>query len=175
MQYGLESFYLITTKFIIILLISIPLHLIKELLIFSLFYMGIKKTSFGLHANSSKQCLIMSTILLLLIPYLCKITEFNSYHIMILGSISSTMFLLYSPADTHKKPLVSKKRRDIFKYISSMICVIYVITALYINNSFIINCLVYSVVIQSFFILPFAYKLFKQPYANYNLYKEVGD
>ena len=76
-----------------------------------------------------------------------------------------------SPADTHKKPIINKKRRLIYKYISVFITFIYGIIALIINNNFLSNALILTIIIQCVVISPVTYKLFKAPYNNYLNYK----
>ena len=75
-----------------------------------------------------------------------------------------------SPADTHKKPIVNPKRRLFFKYLSVLITIIYSFIILFSKDVFIINCLLFALLVQSLLISPTVYKLFKMPYNNYKKY-----
>ena len=72
-----------------------------------------------------------------------------------------------SPADTKKRPIVSRKRRNIYKFISTISVIIYSFIVIIIDNNFMTNCIIFSIIIQNFVISPSVYKIFKLPYNNY--------
>ena len=78
--------------------------------------------------------------------------------------------MLYSPADTKKRPIVNKKRRKIYKILSTIISISYVTLSIIIKNSYIENCLIFSIILQNILISPITYKIFKLPYNNYKEY-----
>ena len=110
-KYGLESIYLLITKLIIIILLAYLLGLVKELIIFLLIYNIIRTFSFGLHATKSWICLLSSTLIFILIPLVCKYVFLNTYIKIIIGIIMIILFYKNAPADTKKRPIISKKRR----------------------------------------------------------------
>ena len=75
-----------------------------------------------------------------------------------------------APADTHKRPIISKKRRLIYKSLSTILSVIFSVIAIFINNNFISNSLIFSIILENILISPFVYKLFNLPYNNYLTY-----
>ena len=75
-----------------------------------------------------------------------------------------------APADTHKRPIVSKKRRHTYKLISTIVAIAMVIVAVVTENQFISNSLIFALVVQNFMISPTVYHIFKLPYANYKNY-----
>lgn len=160
-RYGLEGFIRFLEKIVIILIIGIFLNLLKEMLIFMFFYMIIKLNSGGAHAKNSFWCLIFSLIIFIGIPYLGKATIINTAFKLIVLFISVFIFYKYSPASTHKKPIIYNKNK--LKRNSILILIIYCISSLFLKN-YIGNILILSVITQAFFIMPISYKIFNVPY-----------
>ena len=166
-KYGLAGIYLTMTKIIFILIISTCLGMLKEILIFMLLFNILRTAAFGLHATKSWICWICSTLVFILIPYLCIYLNMNIYIMQIICLINTLLMFKNSPADTKKRPIVSRKRRNVFKAISTLLVIIYSILAILIKNNFISNCLVFSMIVENVLISPITYKLFKMPYNNY--------
>ena len=173
-RYGLESIYILITKTIFIFAVAIILKIFKEVLIFTLFYNLIRTTSFGLHATKSWMCTVASTLIFITIPYVCSIYNINIYVRAFIGIITVLLIYKNAPADTYKRPIVSKKRRDNFKFISTIIAIAMVMTSLLIDNIFIQNSLIMSLVVQCFMISPMVYRIFNLPYDNYKTYQNIG-
>lgn len=171
LKYGLVAIYLLVTKLILILIISALLGIFKEVVLFTIIYIPIRAVSFGLHATKSWICLISSTIIFVGLPFISKYLLMPTYLKSIIGIISILLMFKNSPADTHKRPIVNKKRRLFFKYSSVLISIIYTILSIFINNNFISNCLLFTLLIQCFLTSPLIYKLFKLPYNNYKNFK----
>lgn len=169
-KYGLEGLYLTVSKLIIITTIAIILGILKEYLIFLLIYNIIRIPSFGLHATKSWICLLSSTIIFIGIPIIIKNIELNTTIKIIIGTIFTITICIFSPADTHKRPIVNKKRRRIYKTLSTIISIIYVILSIIIKNSYISNCFIFAIILQNIIISPITYKIFKLPYNNYKTY-----
>ena len=102
----------------------------------------------------------------LLIKYLSIPFSFK----YIIGVICFLFILKNAPADTYKRPIINPKRRLIYKIISSLIAVIYVVLCLCITNNIISNAILLSLVMQNFMISPTVYKIFNLPYDNYKAY-----
>jgi len=170
-RYGLEGIYLLINKLIIIILISIILNIFKEMIIFLLIFNIIRLTAFGLHATKSWICLISSTLAFIGIPLLIINVHLNTNLKLIIGIISTIHIFIFSPSDTHKRPIINKKRRRIYKLLSTTISIIYIILSINIKNNYISNCLIFSTLLENILISPLTYKLFKLPYNNYKNYK----
>lgn len=169
-RYGLEAIYLTFSKMIIISIIALILGIFKEMIIFTIIYNVLRAPSFGLHATKSWICLLSSTILFIGIPYLCIILTI-SINIKIIICIAGICFMYKnSPADTYKKPIVSKKRRNIYKFISTILTIIYSFISIYLNNNFLVNCILFSIILQNCMISPTVYRIFKLPYNNYKTF-----
>ena len=166
-EYGLISIYLTFTKIIFILAVSTVLNIFKEVIIFMIFFNIIRTFAFGLHATKSWICWISSTIIFIIIPLLCINIIINKYIAIGLCLICTLLIFKNAPADTKKRPIVSKKRRYTFKYISTTLSIIYSILVVYISNNFVVNCMIFALILQNVLISPATYKLFKSPYNNY--------
>lgn len=173
-MYGLESVYLTFEKIIFILLISILLGIFKEVILFMLIYNIIRFTSFGAHAKNSIVCLIISSITFLGFPLLSMNIIMSNYIKIILGIICIIIFLIYAPADTEKRPIISKKRRLTYKVCTTLIGALYIILSIYIKDNYLDNVFIFSLILQSIMLLPITYKLLGVSYNNYKNYKIDG-
>lgn len=169
-KYGLEGLYLTISKLIIITTIAIILGILKEYLIFLLIYNIIRIPSFGLHATKSWICLLSSTIIFIGIPLIINNIEIDNIYKLIIGIIATIGIFTFSPADTKKRPIVNKKRRKIYKILSTIVSIIYVIISIIIKNIYISNCFIFAIILQNILISPITYKVFKLPYNNYKEY-----
>lgn len=165
-QYGLESIYILITKLVVLTLIASLLGVFQEYLIFMALFGGIRTSAFGLHAKKSWMCYISSTLCFVVIPWLCTLFEMSLIWKIFIGVICIYYIHKYAPADTENRPIVSEKRRKLFKILSTITASIYVIGAAF-TTGFIANSLLFSLVEQCFVISPRIYKIFKLPYANY--------
>lgn len=173
-MYGLEGIYLTIEKLIIILIIAFLLNILREVLLFMLLYNIIRFTAFGAHAKSSLVCLCISLITFIFIPALSIKIVLDNIIKLLLWSLAFVIILIYSPADTEKRPIISKKRRLIYKILSSFISIIYLILSYVISNNFIINILIFSLLLEAIMILPITYKLMGVSYNNYKNYEIDG-
>lgn len=170
-KYGLESLYILITKMIVLTLIASVMGILKEFLIFLILFGVIRSTAFGLHANKSWECYISSFILLVLPAWICLQFEMNFWIQLILGTFAVGYIYKYAPSDTKNRPIVSKKRRRIYKIISTLTALIYVIASFY-TSEFYANSLIVVLLIECIMISPRIYSFFHLPYANYRQYLE---
>lgn len=169
-KYGLETLYLMFSKLIIISIIAMVLGIFKELVIFLLIYNIIRMPSFGLHATKSWICLLSSTVVFIGVPLLIRYTIIENTIKIIVGVIMILHMFAFSPADTKKRPIVNKKRRKIYKILSTIICFLYIVLSIIIEESFIANCFLFATILQNIMISPLTYSIFKLPYNNYKVY-----
>ena len=130
LKYCFSSIYLTYSKLVIITLVAFLLGFIKEYLLFLLAYNLIRTFSFGLHATKSWMCWISSSIIFLGIPYVSTLITIPIFIKVIVGSYLIIRFYMNSPADTVKRPIVSQKRRLFFKYVSTILVFIYILTSI---------------------------------------------
>lgn len=171
-EYGLEAIYLTISKAIIIFSLAILLEIFDKLVIFLLLFNFIRFVSFGLHAKRSSVCLIFSTIIFISLPILCNYLIIKNYIKIILFIPLISLIGYFSPADTEKRPIISKKRRKIYKILSILISIIYLLLSIYTKNNYLSNAFLFALILQLFMVNPLSYKLFKVPYNNYIRYEQ---
>lgn len=169
-RYGLEAIYLTLTKIVVILFITLLLGIFKEAVIVLLFFNVLRATAFGIHASKSWMCWVSSIIIFIGIPYFCILVELPNIVHYIIMFISFITYAIYAPADTKKRPLVRKNRRIKFKVLTLIISVIYIILFFNIENIFIQNVIVCTMLLESVLIHPLTYRVFNLPYKNYEGY-----
>ena len=166
-KYGLEAIYLTISKIIVIMVISYILGILRQMLLYLVIYNILRTPSFGLHATKSWICLLSSTILFVGIPYLSLVVNIPLIIKIIICIVGIYFMFKNSPADTKKRPIVSKKRRQIYKFASVILTIIYSFLCILLSNNFLSNCFLFSIVMQNLMISPTIYKIFKLPYNNY--------
>lgn len=171
LKYGLLGLYLMITKSIIIFGISLYLGIFKELLIFTVIYNILRAPSFGIHASKSWICLVSSATIFILSTYLSVNIVIPINIKIIFGIIGIILIHKNSPADTAKKPIVSPKRRRIYKLISTIIAIIFAIASIVVDNNFLSNSFILSLILQNIMVAPTTYKIFGEPYDNYKSYQ----
>ena len=169
-EYGLVGLYLFITKTIVIFAVAILLNIFKELLIFTIIYNIIRMPSFGMHASKSWICWIASSIMFLGGAYLCSILSIPINIKVIMGIIGIILIYKNSPADTEKKPIISPRRRMVYKTISTLIAITFSILAIILQNDLWSNCFIFALIYQTIMTAPTTYKIFNQPYDNYKNY-----
>ena len=172
LKYGLLALYLLISKSIIIFGIALILGIFKELLIFTLIYNFIRLPSFGIHASKSWICLVVSSMVFILTTYLCNAIIIPINFKIVLGIFGIILMNKNAPADTAKKPIISPKRRFVYKTISTFLAFIFVICSLIIENSFLANSFVLALIIQCVIIAPTTYKICGETYDNYKSYQQ---
>ncbi len=168
--YGLEVMYLSITKLIIIFLISFVLGITKEVFILLITYNIIRSQAFGIHASKSIYCLISSLAFFVGGAILCKYITLPLWQMIIIASLCDLFLLIYAPADTHKHPIINKKKRKKFKFLSFSLGLIYTFLIVYYYGQSITNYLLFGMLEAVLMILPATYSVFKMPYNNYKTY-----
>ena len=171
LKYGLLGLYLMITKSIVIFGIAIYLGIFKELLIFTVIYNILRAPSFGMHASKSWICLVSSATIFILSTYLSVYIIIPINIKIIFGIIGIILMHKNSPADTAKKPILSPKRRKIYKTVSTLIAIIFVIASIVIKDDFLSNSFILSLLLQDVMISPTTYKIFGETYDNYKSYQ----
>ena len=172
-EYGLEGLYLTITKLLVLFCLSFLLGIVKEFLLILIFYNIIRTQAFGIHASKSIYCLVSSILLFIGVALLCKYISLSFKISFFIAITCDICLLLYAPADTYKHPLINKKKRKRWKFLSFSLGIIYTILIIAYKNSFIVNYLVIGMIEAVFMILPITYKIFHLPYNNYKSYNGV--
>ncbi len=170
-KYGLEGFYLLVSKSIIIFSIAFILNILREVLLLFIIFNSLRITGYGLHASKTWICLLGSLTIFLGLPIISKIIIIPLYLEIIIGIIYIILLYRYAPADTEKRPLVNENRRKKYKFITTMVGIILVFLNLIVTDSVISNLIIFGMSIEVFMILPISYKLFNFTYNNYLAYE----
>lgn len=172
LNYGLQGIYSLIVKLTVVIIIAIITKTINQTLLFLLFYVGIRTYSFGWHAKTNIGCWISSITVYNIIPFLIKnytIPNIIGYIVLAIALIS---MILWSPADTPKRPLIRKEHRRKCKIITTSVIIIYFIIFTLVNHTLINNALIYACLIQSIFINPLFYKITNTTFNNYKYYRK---
>lgn len=156
-KYGLQGIYTIVTKTITIFLLAVLLNLTKQFIIFLIFYSLLRGFGYGTHAKSNLQCWIFSIVLILGIPILSIHLNLTFNIKLLLWGIFFINFLIFSPADTRKRPMINKKRKINFKIVVLLISVIYLF--LIINFKNISNLILGAMFLEGLLVNPLGYVL----------------
>lgn len=169
-RYGVEAMYLSLTKVVVILCAAFFIGILKESLILLLLFNLLRVTGFGIHASKSWMCWISSSLIFIGCPLLCIYMTIPRYIVISLEVISLINLYLYAPADTIKRPLKNKKKRLIYKVLTCITGVVYLFLSIYLDNSFLVNTLLFAMIIEVVLTHPLTYKIFNLPYKNYVKY-----
>ena len=166
-RYGLEGVYLTISKTIFIFALTYVLGIFKEMFIMLIIFNLLRTTGFGLHAKKSWQCWVSSTILFIIFPLLSNYIVLPIYIKIIMGIFSIILIFIYAPADTYKHPLVNKKKRLIWKYLTTINTIILVFISILIKDNCIANLIIFAIYTEILLINPISYQLLDLPYNNY--------
>ena len=169
-EYGLEGIYITFTKMVILFCLAYALNILKEFVFLLLSYNIIRSQAFGIHATKSIYCLISSILLFIGGALICKYVVLDVSISIIIALVCDVLLFLYAPADTHKRPLVNKKKRKRFKILSLLFGITYTILIFLLRENSISIFLVIGLVEAVLMILPITYQIFHLPYNNYKTY-----
>ena len=169
-QYGLESFYITITKMIVIFSLALWIGIFPQMLILLLCFNVFRTTAFGLHASKGWICLISSSLVFLIIPWGLDQFILPLFVKIVLGLGALTLFGIYAPADTKKRPILRKEKRRKYRIITMINCILLTVFACIFPNQVVANAIFCGMYIEIVLILPITYRLFHLPYANYKTY-----
>src|SRR5574344_2478974 len=127
-EYGLKVILLTITKLSLIIIVVSLLGILKEFILFYILFNIVRLFSFGLHASKSIYCTISSLIVFTIVPYLNSIIFLSFNFKCIIGILLILLMYKNSPADTIKKPII--RRRNIYKFMSTIIAILFVFLSL---------------------------------------------
>ena len=73
--------------------------------------------------------------------------------------------------ENETRPIVNKTKRNVYKVLTILITLLYILYIILANNVYLSNILMISILIQTFLVLPISYKLFGLEYNNYKKYE----
>ena len=172
MRYGLEAFYNLITKTIVLFVLAILFDLVLELLVLTFIYSTLRLYGFGLHAKTSLQCWITTLPIYLGGCLIIKYLTIPNEVAFIIWIFSFVSFILFAPADTPSRPLIHKEKRIRAKILSTIIVFIYFLVFLLVSNSLLKNAILYALIMESISINPIIYRLCNIPFNNYKSFQK---
>lgn len=173
-RYGLEVLKANIPKLIIIGLIAAMLNLFVQYMMFAVFMTYLRGKAFGIHAEKSSTCLVVSTIMFIGAAYMIK---FSNPHLIIeilISVLAIISMYLFAPADTAKRPLLNEEKRKLYKkqaiFRSSTLSILCLATFYY-NSQISLACM-WTLICVSIMVNPITYLITGQSYNNYEKIKE---
>ena len=167
LRYGLEGFYNVFVKTIVMLILAILLNIVVEYILLILVYSTLRLYGFGIHMKTSTQCWFTTVPIYIGGCFLMKYVTFSSSIALIVWLFGFLSFLLFAPADTPARPLIHPEKRKRAKILSLLILSSYFIFFYCIQSALVKNIILYGVIMESISINPIVYKLFHTPFNNY--------
>ena len=166
-RYGLEAIYITVTKTIVIFSLALIFNIFREMLLLLIFFNILRTTGFGLHASKGWICLLSSSLIFIILPFFSKLITIPIYIKSLLGVIAIILIYVYTPADTIKKPIISKKRREIYNFVTTISCILLTFISIIVKDNTISNLIIFGIYIEVVLVLPLTYKTFNLGYNNY--------
>lgn len=171
LRYGLEGFYNLFTKMIVMTILAILLDIILEYLLLILVYSTLRLYGFGIHMKTSLQCWFTTLPIYIGGCLLIKYGTFSPTISILIFVVGYLSFLFFAPADTPARPLIHKEKRIRAKILSLIILTCYLVLFLYVDSSIVSNTILYGIIMESVCINPLTYKIFHTPFNNYKNFK----
>ncbi len=166
-RYGLEAIYITITKTIVIFSLALIFNIFREMILLLIFFNILRTTGFGLHASKGWICLLSSSLIFIILPFFSKLITIPIYIKSLLGISAIVLIYIYTPADTIKRPIINKKRREIYNFITTINCILLSFISIVVKDNTISNLIIFGIYIEVLLVLPLTYKYFKLSYNNY--------
>lgn len=166
-EYGLQVLLINILKLSILFLIAYVLGIVKYTSIAFISFSILRSFASGVHADSNLKCTLTNILLFLGNVYISTHFVFSFYILIFFFLISLFLIILYAPADTEDRPLISKKLRKKLKIGSIIVTCLLGLVSIYTGNLIYSSLIILSILEEAFLITPFAYKIFGRSYKNY--------
>ncbi len=171
-QYGIEVFFINLFKFLLLLGVAWMLGIVKPLGILFLSFVTLRIFAAGAHASSTFICTLLNIMLFLGGTLLCLYLPINLAVRISLFSLSLLLIMLYAPADTEERPLVSAKHRYKLKFQAITATTVLFFIMLVTKDETVKNLITCGVLIESIFTTPVIYFILRKGYKNYEKFNE---
>jgi accessory gene regulator B len=170
-RYTLESLYSLFTKSAVILVLAIILGTFKITFITLLLYCILRGFTFGIHATKNIYCWIISLSVYIFGPFAIKYLTVPNLILKIVLLINVLAILLWAPADTKARPLISRRKRITNKIIALVYMFVLIGILIVLNSDIFTKIICFIGLLNTVCTCPLTYYIFKQPYRNYKSYK----
>lgn len=174
-NYGLQNILGEIPKIFLMLIIAYVLGIFKLALFTFIVLFPYKGASGGFHLKTHLGCIIATTSIYCIIPFVAQyfaLTQTVKYVLVgIIWIFGMFMIKLYAPADTEDVPILAKKDRRKKQIVSYITFSIGMMAAIIIKDSTIVNILILANLFQTLSITKIAYRLTNNKYG----YEVYGD
>ena len=172
MVLGMEIFLINVSKLIIIYSLAAWLGILMLTFATHVAFAVVKRYSFGLHAQNSTVCTVVSCSMFVFIPLLLSDLRIDN-NVVVAAVFAAVIFVLYryAPADTKARPIIGARLRKQLNRRAVVCGMSVAATALLIPNESLKLSLVLGAVYQSISILPITYKILRRSERNYENYE----
>ncbi len=154
LKLGLETLFINFSKLFVVYTISFLLNLLFATIIFHLSYYLIRRTAYGLHAQSSIVCTLLSILFFVGIPYLATLVTIPNGNILIIYLFNCMLLYFFAPSNTNKCMIINKKRRLRLRNQSIVMCLVIMIITLVIPNETVKTLLTMGAILASILTVP---------------------
>ena len=123
-EYGFDFFL----SYLIYLLIIIPISILTdsffEIILFIILYIPIRKNIGGFHLKNPYHCIILSSIVTLLIPYIQDYIPISYYFAISIIVLNFILYIMFIPVDCKEKQLSDIEKKS-YKLLSLKIHALY--------------------------------------------------
>jgi accessory gene regulator B len=170
-QYGIHVILINIFKLILLFTTAYFLGILNYTIVAYVSFATLRSFANGIHADSSIKCIITNYIIFFGNVYLSLNFSLKKVYVATIFVISLILVILYAPADTEERPLMSKNLRGKLKFKSILIVLGFGIVTLLLPGSVYTNLITYSTLQESILITPMIYIIFEKKYKNYERIK----
>lgn len=169
---GIEIFINNLYKVICIIVLSVLFNILPEMIIILTAFSILRRYAFGLHANSSLLCTVMTFAIFYIGIFVSKSFFINDMLVIFSYLFIIIMIYRYAPSDTLKHPILIKKSRKELRNKSISICFICLLISCIITDHIVKQLILIGIIFEVVSIIPITYKLMNRSYKNYEKYNE---
>lgn len=174
MKLGLEIIFINISKFAVIFLVASYFNLLRESLFISFVFGIIRRTAFGLHAQNSMVCTLVTMVMFVAGPYISYYIKLNNYIVLTIFTIMIFLLYRYAPSDTENHPILGEKLRLKLRKETVLKAIFFMIIALIVPNQVIKVMIILAIGFEVISILPITYKILNRGYKNYEKYERTN-
>ncbi len=158
-DYGIAAFIANSYKMVFIFILAILLNVFQYFLIAIISFGTLRTFASGVHAKREWTCLPTSILVFFGITYLGINLSLSIHIINCIFVLCFAAILIYAPADTEERPIVSRKLRKKLKILSVITILVLYAIALYSLGTKASSIITFAVLFESVLILPVTYRL----------------
>lgn len=171
LQYGVEVFLTDFYKLVPVLALTILTQTLMEFLIVFIAFRWIRVKAFGVHAETSTQCLGISITFFVIGVAILKELPSGDSLLWVLGIGAAALLAIFSPNDTEHNPLIGKGLRNRLRAEALLRFFLVIVFIVFSPWNHLEIYLIYGMLIAAILTTPIAYKLLKRRMNNYETYE----